>query len=166
MKTALALALLVAALGGVPAQAVAPGTVEGRMAVNGKAIAMHHAYAATEQSAQGDTLFVRVVLSDQALTERELATFPDSVLSRINAGTLHAVRFLIIDGKGTLDATDVFDAAGMPTLKDASRLEIESATEAAISGRLHVDGVQTLGDWNMTLEYDLHFAAPIRGGTD
>lgn len=161
MKNRLALALFVTTLAGSPAHAVAPGAVEGRLAIDGKPIALHHAYAATEQSAQGDEV-VRVVLADRALSEEELAAFPDSVLSEINAGRLHALRFLILDRKGTLDATDVFDAAGMPTIKAASRLEIETFTESAISGRLHVDSAQKFGDWNMTVDYDLRFAAPIR----
>ena len=105
---------------------------------------------------------MRVVLSDQPLSPEQLAAFPDSMLTEIKAGKLHALRFLIVDGEGTLDATDVFDAAGMPTIKEASKLTIESVSGTAIAGRLRLDGVQKFGDWNMTIEYDLHFAAPIR----
>jgi hypothetical protein len=160
MKVQLAVVIVLTTLVSARAQAVEPGAAEGRMMVNGKAIALRHAYAATEASARGDA-YVRVVLSDQALSAEQLAAFPDSVLTEIKAGKLHALRFLIVDGEGTLDATDVFDAGGMPTIKEASTLTIESVSGTAIAGRLHLAGVQKFPDWNMTLEYDLRFAAPM-----
>ena len=156
------LAALALALLAIPAAAVELGTVEGRFVVNGQQVALKHAYAAAESSAQGDQRFVRVVLSDQPISEQDLAAFPDSVLPQINAGKLHALRFLIVDEKGTLDATDVFLSAGMPTIKDASRLELQSATEQALSGRLHLTAPQKFGDWSLSLDYDLRFAAAIR----
>ncbi len=162
MPRAIALAALALCLLAIPAAAVDLGAVEGRFLVNGQQIALQHAYAATEPSAQGDRMFVRVILSDQPISEQDLAAFPDSVLAQINAGKLHALRFLIVDEKGTLDATDVFLSAGMPTIKDASRLELQSATEQALSGRLHLTAPQKFGDWSLSLDYDLRFAASIR----
>jgi hypothetical protein len=101
-----------------------------------------------------------VLFSDVPISDKDLGLFPDVLLKEINDGKVHAIR-LGLEGDGTFDATDIFDAAGEPTIKDGNKLELEKPDGKNIAGRLYL-GKPYSDPGGAKFDYGIRFSAPIR----
>ena len=132
---------------------------DGKLIVNGKTTSLTHVYAIAQPTSSGGT-FIHVFFSDVPISDKDLALFPDVLLKEINDGKVHAIR-LGLEGDGTFDATDIFDAAGEPTIKEGNRLELETPDGKNIAGHLHL-GKPYTDPGGTKWDYDVKFSAPIR----
>jgi hypothetical protein len=134
-----------------------------KMIVKGKTTKLPYVYAIGQPTDRGET-FIHVIFSDVAISDKDLALFPDVLGKEINDGKVHAIR-IGIDGDGAFDATDIFDAAGWPTIKDDNKIELKKPDGKNIAGRLHL--TKPYSDPNgVKFDYDLRFSAPIRDASE
>lgn len=155
--------LLLVSLCSLPALLAADvGTAEGTLTINGKAIKLTHVYATVGPADRGEKIY-RVLLSDVAISDKDLALFPDSVIKQINDGKLHAIRLTLLNDK-SLDAADIFNASDSPTIKEQNRLDIKTFNDKTIAGRLHLPSVYN--DGITKFNYDVRFSAPLRNEED
>ncbi|MBZ5589717.1 MAG: hypothetical protein LAO05_14260 [Acidobacteriia bacterium] len=137
----------------------AEATCDGKLIVNGKTTKLSHVYAISQPTGSGET-FIHVIFSDVPISDKDLALFPDVLLKEINDGKVHAIR-LGLEGNGTFDATDIFDAAGWPTIKEGNKLELEKSDGKNIAGHLHL-GKPYTDPGGTKWDYDIKFSAPLR----
>jgi len=141
------------------AVSAAEAKCDGTLIVNGKTTKLSHVYAIAQPTNSGGT-FIHVIFSDVPISDKDLALFPDILGKEINDGKVHAIR-LGLEGDGTFDATDIFDAAGWPTTKEGNKLELEKPDGKNIAGHLHL-GKPYTDPGGTKWDYDIKFSAPLR----
>lgn len=165
MKPESALLTLLLVLSSVlPSAAFADAPSKAQMTVNGKVFSLTNVRAIAVPSPRGDN-YVRVVMSDQPISSEEVKAFPDILLSKINAGQLNALSFLVLDNK-TVDSLDVYSSAfgdgWSPTLSSGNVLELKQRGSSRISGRLHIESPHKFPEDGATFSYDVNFDTSIQ----
>ena len=163
MSRYLLLLLIVALASPIHLIAADDARVDGKMIVNGKTIKFTHAYAIARTTGPGEEKSYRVIFSDVAISDKDLALFPDVLIKAINDGTLHAMRFRL-DSHGAVDSTDIDDASGGTTIKEESKIELKTFNGKTIAGRIHLE--KPYNDGIGKYDYDLKFSAPVRQEAD
>ena len=161
----LSLLLYVAAL--APALAD-EGTIQGKMVVNGKAIAFNHVYAIARPVAhEKDKEEIRVIFSDAPLDDDVMRHDRERLRDLAATGKLHAIAVTIADdmfGHGkwakTKDIYTVEINKGWVGSSGYDLLEMKSVDASTVAGRLHTDGPHKI--FQDTFDYDVTFSAPIR----
>jgi hypothetical protein len=165
--------LLAIALASTAAYAAEPGNVTGHMVINGKTIRLTHVYASAEPSRwDKKKVEIRVILSDAALSDEELASGSKRE-ALANAGKLHAMELILADdpmghpGKRAM-SNDIYDSA-FTTAQQPMRLSgldtFETKTDdgKVIAGHHFMESPHKFSDIgnNVTFQDDVTFTAPI-----
>lgn len=147
----------------------AEGTVQGKMIVNGKAIALTHAYAiAQPNSFHKEKQDIRLIFADAPISADALRHDRDQLDKLAAAGTFHAIAVTIGDdmfdhGKRA-NSNDIYTVEinkGWMNTSGLDQFEMKSLDDKVIAGRLHTDGAHTFSDEHASFEYDVTFSAPI-----
>jgi hypothetical protein len=145
------------------AYAADPSTAEGKLVIDGKMVKLTHVYAIVETNDSNEK-FYKVTLTDVALTDKDLATFPDGQTALINADKLHALK-LALDSDGKLHSVDVFGPHSFPTIGGAVKLDLTKFDAKSVAGHLHLDTPYEEMD-GQTYQFDVKFSASWRPDTD
>lgn len=145
------------------------GTVQGKMIVNGKTIALTHAYAlAQPNSFHKEKEDIRVILSDAPISDEALRHDRDHLDKLAATGKFHAIAVTIGDdmfGHGkSADSNDIYTVEinkGWINTGGLDKFEMKSLDANAIAGRLHMKSVHDFTDEHATFDYDATFSAPI-----
>jgi hypothetical protein len=156
------LLLVVALLLPIQLIAAEEATVAGAMIVNGKTIKLTHVYAIAIRTDSPNEKIYRLIFSDAAISDKDLALFPDVLIKAINDGTLHAMR-AGLDDHGAVDSVEIYMPSETTWIKEGNKTELKTFNEKTIAGRVHLD---KYNDGSGTYAYDLKFSAPIKQEAD
>lgn len=145
------------------------GTVQGKMIVNGKTIALTHVYAlAQPNSFHKEKEDIRVILSDAPISDEALRHDRDQLDKLAATGKFHAIAVTIGDemsGQGKrADGNDIYTVEinkGWMNTGGLDKFEMKSLDAKAIAGRLHMTSAHEFTDDHATFDYDATFSAPI-----
>lgn len=151
--------LVLAFVSPVLLHAADPGTVEGKLAIDGATIKLTHVYAIAVPTVDGNETLYKIIFSDIALTDKDLALFPDGQMKLINDGKMHALR-LGLDNAKAYGEVEVFYANNTASItKPPSTFVLKPSDAETIAGRLYLDKPYK---WIVgTFMYDLTFSAPL-----
>ena len=154
----LALALIVAPA--LPLFAAGDARVDGKATADGKPLKFTHVYAVA--SGDGDEKSTKVLFSDVAISDKDLAVFPD--FKAVNEGKLHGMR-VVLDSHGAVQSTEIFDVSGWTTMEDGNRIKLTTFNGDAVAGRLYRE--KPYKDMNdSAYDFDLTFSAAVRQASD
>ncbi|MEO7323994.1 MAG: hypothetical protein ABIW82_04120 [Dokdonella sp.] len=145
------------------------GSVQGKMVVNGKTIALTHVYAlAHANSFHKEKEDIRVILSDAPISDDALRHDRDQLDKLAATGKFHAIAVTIGDdmfGHGkSADGNDIYTVEinkGWMNTGGLDQFEMKSLDAKAIAGRLHMKSAHEFSDDHATFDYDATFSAPI-----
>jgi hypothetical protein len=155
--------LTVALTLGSTAYAAAGANAEGKLVIDGKIVKLAHVYAIVETNDSNEK-FYKVILTDVALTDKDLAVFPDGQTALINGDKLHALK-LSLDNDKKVHAVDVFGPHSYPTIGGPVKLELTKFDATTVAGHLHLDKPYEEMD-GQTYQFDVTFSASWRPDTD